>query len=134
MRRGSAETECLVVPEAERLVVPEAECLVVPEAECLVVPETECLVVPEAECVVVPQAECLAVPQAECLAVQEAKLFCHETVPEQRYRTFDKWVLREISLRIFGLFGNFTRSARASNSYEKKQNQLSFDECSYRKI
>jgi hypothetical protein len=31
------------------------------------------------------------------------KLFCHPATSEQRYRTFEKWVLREISLRIFRL-------------------------------
>ena len=31
------------------------------------------------------------------------KLFFHESTSEQRYRTFEKWVRREISLRIFRL-------------------------------
>ena len=48
-------------------------------------------------------------------ALYPPKLFCHETAPEPRYLTFDKWVLREISLRIFRLMGDF---------------QTSFDKCS----
>ena len=31
------------------------------------------------------------------------KLFFHESTSEQRYRTFEKWVRRDISLRVFRL-------------------------------
>ena len=46
-------------------------------------------------------------------------LICHEAAPEQRYRTFDKWVLREISLRIFGLLGEFGLIPRQFSTFPK---------------
>ena len=46
-------------------------------------------------------------------------LICHEAAPEQRYRTFDKWVLRGISLRIFGLLGDFDMTFRQFSTFSK---------------
>ena len=46
-------------------------------------------------------------------------LICHEAAPEQRYRTFDNCVLREISLRIFGLLGDFDMTFRHFSTFSK---------------
>ena len=40
-------------------------------------------------------------PQYIEILKSASKLFFHESTSEQRYRTFEKWVRREMSLRIF---------------------------------
>ena len=46
-------------------------------------------------------------------------LICPEAAPEQRYRTFDKLVLHEISPRIFGLLGDFGMTFKQLSTFSK---------------